>query len=71
MQNLPIFPGSFIGRELVAVGVSVIINCESCLEGHIGMALETIKSGIEMGGGPVIASSRFARRLLEYYGEKK
>ncbi|MFX0038052.1 MAG: carboxymuconolactone decarboxylase family protein [Promethearchaeota archaeon] len=64
-------------KELIAVGISIVINCESCMEWHIKEAiksgasgkqiLEAIEVGIEMGGGPATVSSRFALKVLEYY----
>lgn len=64
-------------KELVAIGISVRINCESCMEWHIKQALdagvsregiiEAIGVGIEMGGGPATVASRFAMQVLEYY----
>jgi len=64
-------------KELIAVGISVVINCESCMEWHIKQALddgateemliEAIEVGIEMTGGPATASARFAMNVLEYY----
>ena len=64
-------------KELIAIGISIIINCESCLEWHIKKALdagmtkeqiiEAIGVGIEMGGGPATVSSRFALKVLSYY----
>jgi AhpD family alkylhydroperoxidase len=64
-------------KELIAVGISVVINCESCMEWHIkqalddgateAMVLEAIEVGIEMAGGPATASARFAMNVLEYY----
>lgn len=67
-------------KELIAIGISIVINCESCLEWHIKEALnagssekeiiEAIEVGIEMGGGPSTVSSRFALKVLEYYREK-
>ncbi len=67
-------------KELIAVGISVIINCESCMEWHIKQALdsgatreqviESIEVGIEMGGGPATVSARFAMIVLEYHTKK-
>ena len=64
-------------KEMIAIGISIRINCESCLEWHIKQALdhgaskeeiiESIEVGIEMGGGPATVSSRFALSVLEYY----
>ena len=64
-------------KELIAIGISVVINCESCMEWHIKQALddgatedeilESIDVGIEMSGGPGTASARFAMNVLEYY----
>ena len=68
-------------KELIAVGISVVINCESCMEWHIKQALddgateneiiEAIEVGIEMSGGPGTASARFAMNVLEYYKNGK
>ena len=68
-------------KELIAVGISVVINCESCMEWHIKQALddgateneiiEAIEVGIEMSGGPGTASARFAMNVLEYYNNGK
>ena len=65
-------------KELIAIGVSVVINCESCMEWHIKQAMdsgateneiiEAIEVGIEMGGGPATVSARFAMNVLEFYG---
>jgi len=66
-------------KELIAIGISIILNCESCLEWHIKQALdagatkeqiiEAVGVGIEMGGGPATVSSRFAMKVLLYYDE--
>jgi AhpD family alkylhydroperoxidase len=66
-------------KELIAVGISIVLNCESCLEWHIHQALEAgaskdqileaVEVGIEMGGGPATVSSRFALKVLEYYSQ--
>ena len=63
-------------KELIAIGISIVINCESCIQWHINEALnsgstkeeilEAIEVGIEMGGGPATVSSRFALKVLEY-----
>ncbi len=64
-------------KELIAIGISIVINCESCLEWHIKQALddgasaeeiiEAIEVGIEMSGGPGTVSARFAMNVLEFY----
>jgi len=64
-------------KELIAIGISVVINCESCMEWHIHQALlsgasekqilEAIDVGMEMGGGPATVSARFALKVLEYH----
>ena len=62
-------------KELIAVGISVTINCESCMQWHVEQAvingaseqevLEAIEIGIEMGGGPASAYARFALEVLD------
>ena len=64
-------------KELIAIGISIVINCESCMEWHIKQALnegasedeilESIEVGIEMSGGPGTVSARFAMNVLDYY----
>lgn len=68
-------------KELIAIGISIVIDCESCLEWHIKQALitgatedqvmEAIEVGMEMGGGPATVTSRFALKVLEYYTTRK
>jgi AhpD family alkylhydroperoxidase len=68
-------------KELVALGISIVINCESCIEWHTEQAikagaseaeiLETIEVGIEMGGGPATVSSRFALSAMQFHSRKK
>ena len=62
-------------KELIAVGISVRINCESCMQWHIEQAamagatmrevLEAVEVAIEMGGGPATVSARFALEVIE------
>jgi AhpD family alkylhydroperoxidase len=61
-------------KELIAVGISVESDCESCMQWHIDQAasagatmrevLEAVEVGIEMGGGPATVSARFALDVM-------
>jgi AhpD family alkylhydroperoxidase len=62
-------------KELIAIGISIIIKCESCMQWHITEAaksgatsqeiLEAIEVAIELGGGPATVSARFALEVLD------
>ena len=62
-------------KELIAVGISVAIDCESCMQWHIKQAasagaserevFEAVEVGIEMAGGPGTVSARFALEVME------
>ena len=62
-------------KELIAVGMSVVGDCQSCMEWHITQAarsgasrrqvVEAIEVAIEMGGGPATVSARFALDVME------
>ena len=62
-------------KELIAIGISVVTDCESCMQWHIKQAaksgasqqevLEAVEVGIEMGGGPATVSARFALEVME------
>lgn len=64
-------------KELIAIGISIVNNCEPCLEWHIKQAkdagatdeqiIEAIEVGFEMGIGPTTVTARFAMKVLEYY----
>jgi AhpD family alkylhydroperoxidase len=66
-------------KELIALGISVVIDCESCMQWHIEQAasagaserqvLEAVEVGMEMGGGPATARARFALQVMaEVFG---
>lgn len=62
-------------KELIAVGISVVTDCESCMQWHIEQAakagasaaevFEAVEVGIEMGGGRATVSARFALKVME------
>ncbi len=67
-------------KELIAIGISLVNSCESCLEWHIKQALdagatqdeiiEAIEVGFEMGIGPTTVTSRFAMKVLKHYHDE-
>jgi AhpD family alkylhydroperoxidase len=83
MENNTYIDGAILrkNKELIAIGISVVQNCESCMEWHIKMAidndasqdeiLEAIEVGIEMSGGPGTVAARFAMSVLDYYKKQK
>jgi AhpD family alkylhydroperoxidase len=62
-------------KELIAIGISVAKDCESCMQWHIEQAaadgasfeeiLEAIEVAMEMGGGIATVSARFALEVME------
>lgn len=69
-------------KELIALGISVVLNCESCMQWHIEQAvklgaskqelLESMEVAIEFGGGPAVVSIRFALEVMDQiYSMKK
>jgi len=62
-------------KELIAAGISVAMDCESCMQWHIEQAaaagasyeevLEAIEVAIEMGGGRATVSARFALEVMD------
>ncbi len=68
-------------KELIATGISVVMDCQSCMQWHIDQAaragassqevLEAIEVGIQMGAGRVTVSARFALDVMNaVYGKK-
>jgi AhpD family alkylhydroperoxidase len=67
-------------KELIALGIASFHNCEPCMAWHVKEALnsgatdkqavEAIEVASEMGGGPVVARSSFAFKVLEYLKNK-
>jgi AhpD family alkylhydroperoxidase len=67
-------------KELIAVGISVVTDCESCMQWHIEQAaaagaafeevFEAVEVGMEMGGGRATVSARFALEVLDSVGLK-
>jgi AhpD family alkylhydroperoxidase len=68
-------------KELIAIGISVFSDCESCMQWHIEQAvksgaseqeiLEAVEVGIEMGGGRATVSARFALEVMESVFKKQ
>lgn len=64
-------------KELIAIGISLVNSCESCLEWHIGQALhagatleeiiEALEVSFEMGIGPTTVTSRFTMKVLKHH----
>jgi AhpD family alkylhydroperoxidase len=62
-------------KELIAVGISVVKDCESCMQWHIEQAaaagatfeevFEAVEIAIEMGGGRATVSARFALEVMD------
>lgn len=83
MENNTYIDGAITkkNKELIAIGISVVTNCESCMEWHIKQAIdggasddeviEAVEVGIEMSGGPGTVAARFAMNVLEYYKKQK
>ena len=61
-------------KELIAIGISVVNNCESCMQWHIGEAvkdgatekeiLEAVEVAFEMGIAPAVVNGRFALEVM-------
>lgn len=68
-------------KELIALGISVITNCQSCMQWHIEQAaqagatpqevLEALEVAMEMGIGAATVSTRFALEVMDsVYGDQ-
>ena len=66
---------SRLQKELIAIGISVATDCESCMQWHIEQAaeagatqrqvLEAVEVAMEMGGGRATVPARFALRVMD------
>ena len=62
-------------KELIAIGISVVTDCESCMQWHIEQAakagadekqiMEAIEVGMEMACGRATVSARFALDVMD------
>lgn len=62
-------------KELVAIGISAAVNCESCIQWHTEAAikagasesevLEALEVAMEIGGGRAVATARLALEVME------
>jgi AhpD family alkylhydroperoxidase len=62
-------------KELIAIGVSVVMDCESCMQWHVDQAaacgateqevLEAVEVGIEMPASRATVSARFALEVMD------
>jgi AhpD family alkylhydroperoxidase len=62
-------------KELIAVGISAAVNCESCIQWHTEYAikagateqeiLEALEVAFEIGGGRAVSTSRIAVEVME------
>lgn len=69
-------------KELIAIAIGAVTNCESCMQWHIEQAykdsatinevMEALEVAIDMGIGPVTVNARFALDVMENtFGEIK
>ena len=68
-------------KLLIGTGISVVLNCEACMQWHIEEAaaagatenelIETIEVAMKMGGGPAVVSSRLALEVMDGLFEAK
>ena len=62
-------------KELIAIGISTAVNCESCIQWHTEAALkagateheilESLEVAMEIGGGKAIGTARLAIEVIE------
>ncbi|MFC2083348.1 carboxymuconolactone decarboxylase family protein [Candidatus Bipolaricaulota bacterium] len=78
-----VYPDGAISRknkELMATAISVVKNCQSCMQWHIEKAaedgatieevIEAIDVAIEFGAGPATVAARFAMDVMkDVYGD--
>jgi AhpD family alkylhydroperoxidase len=62
-------------KELIAVGISAAVNCESCIQWHTEYAIkagatekevvEALEVAMEIGGGKAVATARLAIEVMQ------
>lgn len=67
-------------KELIAIGISAAVNCESCIQWHTEFAvkagateqeiLEALEVAMEIGGGKAIGTARMAFEVIEQMESK-
>ncbi|HVO73594.1 MAG TPA: carboxymuconolactone decarboxylase family protein [Ignavibacteriaceae bacterium] len=67
-------------KELIAVGISAAVNCESCIQWHTEYAMkagasedeimEALEVAMEIGGGRAVATARIAVEVMQSISEK-
>jgi len=67
-------------KELIAVGISAAVNCESCIQWHTEYAIkagaseeeimEALEVAMEIGGGRAVSTARIAVNVMESISKK-
>jgi AhpD family alkylhydroperoxidase len=62
-------------KLLIGTGISVVLNCEACMQWHVEEAaaagatpeelIEAIEVAIKMGGGPAVVAARLALEVMD------
>ena len=62
-------------KLLIGTGISVVLNCEACMQWHVEEAaaagataqeiLESVEVAVKMGGAPAVVASRLALEVMD------